>query len=378
MKTAPLILGLALALSGCASAPVAPLSSTADVGTISPAEKRLWTEAMEFDDAMARSDRLYDDPAATQYVQSVMDRLYPELRGTVRVRIVKSPHLNAFALPNGSIYIHLGLLARLENEAQLATVLGHEAAHFTHKHGLRQRETVKSASAFATVTSVIGIPLIDVLATSSIYGYSRDLEREADQIGFERLVKAGYAPSESVKSFELLAAESKALDLKDPFFFSTHPRMQERIETYQELVAKQPATGRTGRIEFLAATRGVRLANLETDLSMDRYKSIILALEDHSRLAEYPPEASYYLGEALRKRGAQGDESQAEKAYRDAIGKAPSFAPSYRALGMLYMKRRDGTRAQNLLGKYLQLAPNAPDRDYVLQYYAELKREGKR
>ena len=71
--------------------------------------------------------------------------IYPD----IRVRIVDSPSLNAFALPNGSIYINTGMLTRLDNEAQLATVLAHEGVHFTHKHSWQQRRKHRMRSTLA-------------------------------------------------------------------------------------------------------------------------------------------------------------------------------------------------------------------------------------
>ena len=97
----------------------------------------------------------------------------------MHVRIYDSTELNAFALPNGSIYFNIGLLARIENEAQLATILAHEAAHFIEKHSFRQRVSSKNYAAFA----VSGIPFSRLVAVSSISGFSQDLEREADKKG---------------------------------------------------------------------------------------------------------------------------------------------------------------------------------------------------
>jgi hypothetical protein len=120
-----------------------------------------------------------------------MDRLYPEFKGKIQVHLYDSTQLNAFALPNGSVYFNIGLLARIANEAQLAAVLGHEAAHFIEKHSFRERVSAKNASAFA----VSGIPFASLAAVSSISGFSRDLEREADMKGYARLVKGGLRPA---------------------------------------------------------------------------------------------------------------------------------------------------------------------------------------
>lgn len=368
----------AATFAGCAT--VAPLQERletgADIERITPAERRLWGEAKEFDRALRNSEQVYEEEAVTRYLQGVMDRLYPEFQGKIGVKIVKSPHLNAFALPNGSIYFHVGLLARLDNEAQLATVLAHEGAHFVHKHSFKQRETIKGSAVFATMTAAIGIPIIgDVIALSSIYGYSRDLEREADLMGYDRLIKSGYDPRESHRAFEHLAAEAKALDSKEPFFFASHPKLQQRIESFKELSAKHTGAGVVGKEPYLAMTRKARLAALEGDISMNRYRSVLVALGTGAGLENYPVEALYYLGEAYRQRGDNGDDRLAEQTYIKAVKAAPTFAPSYRALGVHYMKQRNYSASEKYLAKYLQLTPNAPDREYVAQYYQNVKRE---
>lgn len=373
---AQILLSLAV-LAGCQSAFIRPIEQMPDRAQLDDTERGVWRDAEDFDRQIARSEAIYIDDDVTRYVQGVMDRLYPEFKGRIPVRILRAPTLNAFALPNGSIYIHLGMLARLDNEAQLATVLAHEGVHFTHRHTLKQRGTVKTTAAVIQIAAVVPLAaLVGVtVATSAIYGYSRDLEREADAMGYKRLVRAGYDPAEAPKTFEHLAAEVKALDEKEPLFFASHPRLLERIESFRQLNGGRPVGGRVHTGEFLAATRAVRLAALEADLARQRYQAILLALENGAVHREYPPEAHYYLGEAYRQRGQEGDETRARDAYLTAVKNAPRFAPSYRALGIQYMKQNDRPNARSYLKRYLDLAPNAPDRAYIAQYHADLQKD---
>jgi len=367
-----LIASLSLALAAPVHAQeVPPWASADDIRELAPGEKNLWQEADEFDRALARAGKLNTDPALTAYLQGIMDRLYPEFGGRLKVRPLNAQHINAFALPNGSIYVNAGLIARFENEAQLATVLAHEGAHFTHRHSLQQAERVRNAAAFALVVAMLGVPLLgDIVALSSMFGYSREHEREADVIGYQRLVAAGYSVRESIRTFEHLQAEIKAADIKEPFFFASHPKLQERIDSFSEL-AKEARNGEIGRERFLEATAGLRLASLEADLAAFRYKQIILVLSNPEQRSEYPPEAAYYLGEAYRLRNDAGDADAAEREFNAAIETAPTFAPSHRALGLLVYKRGDLARAAPLLRRYLDLAPGAADRAYV-EYYLSL------
>ncbi len=366
------VAALSLALAAPVHAqPVPPWAGADALRDLAPGEKNLWQEADEFDQALARAGKVNPDPALTAYLQGIVDRLYPEFAGRLRVRALDAPHLNAFALPNGSIYVNTGLIARFENEAQLATVLAHEGAHFTHRHALQQAERVKNAAAFALVVAMLGVPLVgDLLALSSMFGYSREHEREADAIGLRRLVAAGYAARESIRTFEHLQEEIRAADIREPFFFASHPRLQERIDSFRELVRDADA-GEIGRERFLAATGTLRLASLAADLAAFRTKQILLVLASPERRREYPPEASYYLGEAYRLRNDPGDEAAAEREFRLAIETAPRFAPAYRALGLLHYKRGQTEDARRALRRYLALAPDAADRGFV-EYYLHL------
>ena len=365
-------LGLLLAMQlDLALAEVLPWTSH-DAAPGSSEEKSLWTEADEFDRALARAGRLNPDPRLGAYVQGIMDRLYPEFQGQFKLHVINAQQINAFALPNGSVYIDTGLIARFQNEAQLATVLAHEGAHFVHRHSFQQNEQVKSAAALGLVVAMLGVPLAgDLVALSSMFGYSREHEREADQVGYQRLAAAGYDARETTKTFEHLLAELKASDIKEPFFFADHPKLKERIESFKQL-SKEAVGGRVGREEFILATAGLRLASFEADLAAYRNKQVILVLADPERRREYPPEASYYLGEAYRQRNEQGDSDKAEQQYRMAIEGAPQFAPSYRALGLIYYRRSDMVRAAPLLNRYLDLAPDASDREYVETYLAQI------
>ena len=362
---------LSLVLGGCATTGgVTSFTSGGDTATLQEKERRLWHEARGFDTTIERSGQIYDDRRATAYLQGVMDRLYPEFKGKIPVHLYDSTQLNAFALPNGSVYFNIGLLARIENESQLAAVLAHEAAHFIEKHSFRQRVSAKNASAFA----VSGIPFSSLAAVSSISGFSRDLEREADMKGYQRLVRAGYDPHEAHKVFQRLADEVKALGIEEPYFFSSHPQLVERIDTFKELAAKQKGGGRIAADDYNRVIQPIRLDVLRKDVGQDRYKSVILVMEDANLRRYYPAAGYYYLGEAYLRRDEKNDGKKSLQAFEAAEKLSPNFAPTYKSLGMHYMKTGDKGRARQYFSKYLTLASNdARDRAYVQQYMSSLK-----
>lgn len=350
---------------------VVPWTQAVVADDLAREEKNLWAESETFDRALERSGKVRKDPVLNAYLQSVMDKLYPEFGGKVRIRALDSGRLNAFALPNGSLYINTGLLARLQNEAQLATVLAHEGAHFVHRHSFQQSAHVKNVATLALIVGMAGAPLVgDVIALTSMTGFSKEHETEADKIGYERLVAAGYSAKEAAKTFEHLIAEIKALDINEPFFFSSHPKLQDRVDNFNELAANA-ANGEVRREPYVLALREVRLFTLQEDLDAYRYKQLILVLSDPERRREYPPEASFFLGEAYRMRNEEGDLDRAMSEYTLSLELAPNFAPSYRALGMLHFKRGEKAAAAPLFKRYLELVPAAPDREYVDAYLKE-------
>ncbi|MGA7986004.1 MAG: M48 family metalloprotease, partial [Burkholderiales bacterium] len=350
-------------------------------------ERRLWAQAGELSEMLARSGRVLDDPALTAHVQRVADRLFPEFKGRIRVRILKAQSLNAFALPNGDIYLHEGILARFRNESQLAALLGHEGTHFVDRHSFQSSENVKSTTALGTVLAVVGVPAVglaaNLLVMSSVTGYSRELEAEADAQGYKRLVAAGYDPREAPKLFKLMMDEVKASGEDEPFFFSTHPALKDRYDNYLRLSKDAPAPRDLAPDGYLATFAELRLASLRAEVSMARCKQVIALLKEPERRGDYPPYVDYYLGEAYRQRGDKGDDALTKTAYLEAIAAAPDFAPAHRALGMQLLKTGAYDDAIRELETYLSLAQGATDRAYARMYLDEARkrkdqgREGK-
>lgn len=376
-----LLVFVVLWLAGCQSAPVKPMNGIDDTRQLDAEEGRLWHSADELDQQLERADYLHENEELRVYIMSVMQKLYPEYGDAIRVQVVSSPSLNAFALPNGSIYTNTGMLVRLDNEAQLATVLAHEGVHFTHKHSWQQRRNVKNSTAFSTSFGMLtGIPALgDLMALSSMLGFSRDMEREADAEGFQRLAAAGYDVTQAPVTFEHLLAEVEALDIDEPYFFSTHPALEDRIESFNELVQQHGTTnGYRGEQAYSLQVADLQLELLQDYLELGQYQSVLLILERPDAFERYPLSAWYYLGEAYRLRGEEEDTERSATAYATAIRLVPEFAPSWRAMGLHYMKQDDAEQAESHFDRYLELMPDASDRAYIELYRTKLKTRDRR
>ncbi|MCB1880929.1 MAG: M48 family metalloprotease [Gammaproteobacteria bacterium] len=378
LRFIPALLSGVIVLAGCDSMHVRTLEQSSDIQQLTDDEARRWYAAKELDRIWQHQGLIYADDELTAYLQSVAVKLYPEFSETVRMRVIDSPDLNAFALPNGSVYLNFGMIARMENEAQLATVIAHEVSHFKFQHSLKQRHAMETAViAGWTVTILSGIPLSgELLALGAMSGYSQDAEREADREGFDRLIRLGYDGAESVKVFRMLQQEADVLDTKEPWFYSSHPRLSERIQSMQSLNAEHGnSNGIANQERFAAMTTGLSARLLEKYLIAHKYKQLIQLLEDSALRARYPTHAEFYLGEAYLQRKAEGDEEKAQAAYLQVVEIAPHFAPAYRALGLIYMQREQKAEALRFFEQYLQLDPDAEDKKYIELYRNRLLEE---
>jgi tetratricopeptide (TPR) repeat protein len=120
----------------------------------------------------------------------------------------------------------------------------------------------------------------------------------------------------------------------------------------------------------------LRVVNLDAELSMGRYKQVLVVLGNEANRQQYPAHVDYYIGEAYRRRGDKGDEQLAEQHYLKAIEAAPQFAPSYHALGVHYFKQQKNEEAEKSFEKYLSLTHNPADRRYAEAYLEQMRKKG--
>lgn len=337
---------------------------------------------------------------------------------------MRDPTPNAFALPNGSIYVNTGLLALLDDEGQLAAVLAHEMTHVSRRHTYLQNRSVRkkilainilgtiaswnpvSGAAGAAIDLIANIsPFILVL---SIFGYSRDMEKEADLEGLKTLTTAGYAPEEMVNSLKLLQKDIEGEQLNS--FYSDHPKLQERVNyvgntissTANKLSAEQLRDAKT---QYLTQMEKVDRHDVELAIGAGRFRTAIFVSQ---KLVDFHPDSSenvFYLAESYRELGPRNAEltskelsggakkkaaknrrkrtleeqeaelmktpagqqawktnqEKAEQLYLRALDLNRFNSVAHRGIGMLYEKIGKKDEAAMEYGKYVELAPNAVD-----------------
>jgi len=379
---------LCLTFIGCATTALPPVTSKGF--TFEEDEKRLWRRSEEEEKILDRSGLIYEDKELEAYLNEVARRLQPPEVFTYipfKIKVIKNPYLNAFAFPNGVIYIHTGILARMDNEAQLATLLAHEMTHATHRHAVKGFRDIKNKTAFlATIQVTLGglgggvgdlATLLGTVGTmAAVTGYSRDLEREADVEGLRLMVNAGYDPREAPKLFIHLKKELEEENIKEPFFFGTHPRLQERIENYETLI-KTRYRDHTGGIKnteiFLGKIYKVILDNARLDLKAGRFKFAQRGVEKYLTIKPDDARAYYLLGEIFRQRNKEGDMQKAKEYYKKAISIDPSYAEPHKGIGLIHYKEGEKQLAKKHLELYLSLSPQAADRAYIEEYIKSLQ-----
>jgi predicted Zn-dependent protease len=410
---------VALLAAACASPAVTAGQTSVEPG---PAEQELRAQAGREAAQLDASSKLYDDPLLDAYLARIIEKLSPDVAPraegpALKVTVVRDPTLNAFALPDGRIYVHTGLLAGLESEAQLAMILGHEMTHVSNRQALalsRAAAGRPSASTIVASAASIGLELatdasvaaidgigtaalsataatifgrgLPLVAETAIYGRGDQLERDADAGGMDRLVRAGYDPKEATRAFDALRRDLGSRGSLEIFFFGHRQRLAERAATTAELVrtyyaaaAAAPDTVRTTD-EFGLRMSAVVRENARLDIQAGRFA---LAAEQLDRvLASAPrdPVAHLYYGDLHRLR-SQRAQSVAEGAdwtrqaidrYESAARLDPAFADPFRQLGLLYYQQQEIAQARAAFQQYLTLEPAAPDAERVADYLTEL------
>lgn len=190
-----------------------------------------------------RKYRLEDDPAINARMQRIASRIIPFARRDFdvpyTVQVIDSDQVNAFAIPGGPIYFFRGLIELAANDDEIASVLGHEAAHIVRQHSAKQ---ISDAQAKGLIASILTQGKSDVVQTLANIGlavdqlrYSRDDETESDVHGFRYLVQAGYDPDAMASFFRKMARKGGR---GGPEWLSSHPLTRRRIERAEQMATR--------------------------------------------------------------------------------------------------------------------------------------------
>ena len=349
-------------------------------------EGGLWMRMEQYEEDVKTAGLRLRQPDLNDYVRDLVCRIAGPRCGDIRVYVLRIPAFNASMTPNGMLQIWSGLLLRAENEAQLTYVLAHEIAHYLRRHSLQLWHEQQSKTAFmaylhllGAITGVpaYGLDLTKLAAVGSLLQFSREAEREADELGFQLSTGAGYDPREAVTLWQALLAEREAADDPTPWlFFSTHPPTEERMATLAELAEGWVAKHGPGKLEterFLATLGPWRGEWLRDELRQRRYAATEVLLLRLLQQGYRSAELRYFQGELYRLRAEEGDAVRAEAAYAQALAGSDAPVSAYRGLALVQLKSGSPELALLNFRRYLEHAPDAEDRQIIRAHIQALE-----
>ncbi|HET9475654.1 MAG TPA: M48 family metalloprotease [Steroidobacteraceae bacterium] len=323
-------------------------------------------------------------PELTVYVNGVGQKLaaVSDRKLPYEFVVLNNSVPNAWALPGGKIAVNRGLLTELQNEAELAAVLGHEIVHAAARHGAKAQERgtmMQIGMAAAQVGAAVG-GVDPNLANLALGGastglqmiqmkYGRDQELESDLYGMKYMQLAGYDPWGAVTLQETFVRLSSAGGQKQQNWmeglFASHPPSQERVDTNQKTAAKLGRGGELGVESFAAATKKLR----QMKPGYDKYDQAVAAAHKKDfataktlageAVKAIPNEGSFQvlLGQiALAEKQPQAAAGHFDK----AMQLSPNYFASYLGAGVVQVQLGNKDKAEQYLTRSAQLLPTAP------------------
>ena len=325
----------------------------------------------EFMKVILKSVKFVEDPLIVNYVNKVGEKIVSVLSSqpfTYRFYIIEEDVYNAFATPAGHIFIYSGLMAAMDNEEELAGILGHEIAHVLCRHISQKIDRSKKIS-IATLAGIaagifLGAEGAGEVGSAVIVGsmaaghsmtlaYSRQDERQADQIGLKHLTKAGYSGYGLLTMLDKIRSKQWFGTEQIPTYLTTHPAAEERlayIGTWLEKNRKKPPS-RTDSSEFERVnTRLVALYGDES-VALQKYKSAVTKNPEN-------PISNYGYGLVLARSGNREDAAVYIKRALERDAFNPEFLV---ALGRIYFLDGQYQKALTILESAVSIAPDDPE-----------------
>lgn len=302
---------------------------------------------------------LVRDYTVQRYVQRMGQRIVARLEQPefpYQFSVVQEPHLNAFSVPGGYIYLHSGLILRVDSEDELAGVLGHEIAHVQGHHLVRQQQDTKLLSYAGLAAMVLAIinPVLAAGASSAAAAtqlkYQRQLEEEADYRGLQYMRQAGFDPQGMARFLKKMGSEERLNAVDVPPYFRSHPLSQERL-SYIEHTLRTFAWNQTAPSDHFA------LAQVQAILRALQEPRARVVADYQQQVTENPdnPQTLALLGTVLLR---YNDWERARQALEQASVKGIRLD---RDLAFAYLRLGQRDRARQALARQSEVDPGDAD-----------------
>ena len=302
---------------------------------------------------------LVRDYTVQRYVQRLGQRIVAHLDQAefpYQFFVVQEPHLNAFSVPGGYIYLHSGLILRVSSDDELAGVLGHEIAHVQGHHAVRQQQDTKlfsyaglAAMALAIINPVLAVGASSAAAAKQLQ-YQRQLEEEADFRGLQYMRQAGFDPHGMPRFLKKMWNEDRLQADVIPPYFRSHPLSQDRLSYIERIL---------GTFQWNAPAP-------PNNFELERVQAILRALQGprnrviadyQQRVKEHPddPQALALLGTVLLR---YNDAAQARQLLEQASTKGIQLDCD---LGLAYLRLGNRERARQAFARQSEIDPSDAD-----------------
>lgn len=325
-----------------------------------------------------------EDPELQAYVSGVGQRLAnvshrPNIPW--QFTVVNSSQVNAFALPGGKICITRGLITKMGSEDELAGVLGHEIGHVTARHAVAAyTRQILMAGAVLGLTLALGdnefapaaLAAAGMAGSLMMLSYSRDQERQADELGFAYMTKAGYNPSAMVNTFEMFKKMQETEPSEVREWLSSHPLPRERIVAAEKRALASPLSNRPFRTAQFNRGLALQKRLIPAYEAMDQGSD--LAQEDQwteavamyrKAIALYPKEGMFYSRLAMAQMENDQDTQALANAQKGARLSGGNFYPSF-ILGLVEGNNSNYRSAVAAHQKAAQLLPDHVVNNFLL------------
>jgi beta-barrel assembly-enhancing protease len=376
----------AAALAGCG---VNPVTGKKEIQFVSEAQELQIGEQNYAPTQQGEGGQMTVLPDLTTYVNEIGQKLaaVSDRKLPYEFVVLNNSVPNAWALPGGKIAVNRGLLTELQNEAELAAVLGHEIVHAAARHGAKAQERgtiMQAGMAAAQIGAAIGgldAGLANVVLGGAGVGtqmiqqkYGRDQELESDHYGMKYMKLAGYDPWGAVTLQETFVRLFEQGDKKEQSWFdglfASHPPSVERVEKNKATAAELGRGGELGQEKYqarLKSLRDVKPAYDKYDQAMEaaRKKDFATARKLTSEAAQMAPREgrfAEFLGELSL---AEKQPQAAIASYQKAIELNPGYFGSYLGGGVAQFQTGNKQKAEEWLTKSAQLLPTAPAAYYL-------------
>ena len=345
-------------------------------------EQGLWMEFEEMERQLNKSALLVRDAEINNYIQRIVCRVAGDYCNDFRVYVVRNPHFNASMTATGMMQVWTGLIVRASSSSEIATVVGHEIAHYTRLHSLEGFRKLKSKMSTASffdlgLMALTGVPgLAQMTAALSYLSFNRSQETEADILGVRLVADAAYDPHAAYRIwYKILEEEESAVAKREEpgIFAQTHPNSEDRAAYLKSLVEGSygpPDVEEAADQEFLDILNNHYLFLMEDQLDTNRYGRTRQILERHVTIGVHTGLINYFYGEMYRQRGEDGDQELAMAAYTSAIQTGDAPPEAYKNLGYLHLKKKEMPQVQERFRQYLESNPEASDRA-MIEFYLE-------